>query len=160
MIKPKENLSFLYISIAASSLYCFYFSAQAQTYTYDELGRVKAVAYSSKETKYDYDAADNRTSIITKGSSSSSSGSNTFPVCTSPTYTITGVPSAVPAPITLTQSSLIALCTDANGDALAVTSPIVPYSITISTGQTKTIPYSVSDGKGGTGNGIVTYKRP
>jgi len=86
---------------------------------------------------------------------------NTAPVCSSQTNTIGGLPVYATATVGLSASQALALCTDANGDALTVTSPALPYSTTLAVGQASvTIPFTVSDGKGGTGSGSVTYKRP
>lgn len=127
--------------------------ALAQNYTYDDLGRVKTVSYSSTATRYNYDNADNRTSTVTTA--------NTPPTCTNPTYTVTGIPSYATATITITASAIIALCTDPNGDTLTVTIPTpLPYSFSISAGQTVKIPYTVFDGQSGTGSGVITYTRP
>lgn len=41
-------------------------SQATTTYLYDDLGRLKNVAYTSKNIAYNYDPAGNRTSVVTQ----------------------------------------------------------------------------------------------
>ena len=85
---------------------------------------------------------------------------NHAPACTNSSTTITGVPSYATASVTVTATMVTGQCSDADGDAMSVTSPAVPYTFTINAGQTVNVNFSVSDGKGGTGSGVLTFTRP
>lgn len=125
----------------------------AETYIYDDLGRIKTVSYTSTATRYNYDNANNRTSSVTTP--------NTPPTCSSPTTNVTGVPSYATATITITAAAIISLCPDPNGDTLTITSPgALPYSFTLNAGQSVSVSFTVFDGKSGTSSGVITYKRP
>jgi YD repeat-containing protein len=127
----------------------------AETYTYDDLGRVKTVTNGTLVTTYSYDSADNRTSVQT-----AAPNTNHAPVCTNQTTTMTGIPPIATATVTITEAMVLARCTDPDGDAMTVLTPAVPYTFTINAGQTRTTPFSVSDGRGGTGSGTITFIRP
>lgn len=115
---------------------------QAQTYIYDDLGRVKSVTTSASITTYNYDSTDNRASVIV----------NRFPTCSSPTNTVTGAIASV----TINAATILGLCSDP-GDTLTVTSPSLPLTYSLPAGQSRITNFTVSDGKGGTGSGSVTY---
>lgn len=87
---------------------------------------------------------------------------NHAPTCNSQTNTIGGLPAYATATVGVSSSQILALCTDADGDTMTVTTPAnLPYTTTLAVGQTSvSIAFVVSDGKGGTGSGSVTYKRP
>lgn len=129
----------------------------ADTYTYDDLGRVKTVTSGSLVTTYTYDAADNRTSIQT-----AAPNTNHAPICTNQTTTMTGIPPMAGATVTITVSAALARCTDSDGDTMTIlsSSPTLPYTFTIYSGQTRSASFTVSDGRGGTGSATITYTRP
>ena len=129
--------------------------ALAETYTYDDLGRVTTVTNGSLITSYTYDAADNRTSVQT-----AAPNTNRPPVCTDRTINMTGIPPIATATVTVTASMLLERCADPDGDALTVTTPVVPHNFTINAGQTHQTPFTVSDGRGGTASATITWIRP
>jgi len=129
--------------------------AATTSYQYDELGRLKVVKNNNVVSNtYSYDAAGNRTQ-----KQSGTTSANHAPVCSSPTINMTGIPSYASASFTMTVSQVLGYCTDADGDSMTVTSPALPLTQSISAGQTISIPYTVSDGKGGTATGTVSWHR-
>lgn len=69
-------------------------------------------------------------------------------------------PIAGTATIQMTASTVLAICTDPNGDPLSVILPSsMPYQFTIAAGQTTVINFAVSDEKGGADSGTVTCIR-
>ena len=134
---------------------------QAQTYTYDELGRVKNVTQGDRTTTYTYDAADNRTSTVTTGPGGGGSSSNSAPTCSSTTVNMGSIPTfAGPVSVQLTAANFISKCSDSDGDTLTLISPSAPYSFTVASGQTVNITYKVSDGTAADVSATFTYKRP
>ncbi|MBV8798616.1 MAG: RHS repeat protein [Alphaproteobacteria bacterium] len=65
-MKPASFLLGLFlVSIGAAPL------SAATTYTYDDLGRLSKVCYDNgKQIAYSYDAAGNRTQVVTQGTCS------------------------------------------------------------------------------------------
>ena len=143
----KKYLALLGLLPAASVL--------AETYRYDDLGRVKTVTNGSLVTSYTYDSTDNCTSVQT-----AAPNTNRPPVCTDQTINMTGIPPIATATVTLTAAMVLARCSDPDGDAMTVTSPVVPHTFTINAGQTHSDPFTVSDGRGGTGSGTIIWIRP
>ncbi|ADU15330.1 RHS repeat domain-containing protein [Asticcacaulis excentricus] len=137
-------------------------AASAQTYTYDDLGRLKIVTYSNGvKTGYSYDPADNRTKSQTALNGVLNFGSP--PVCTNWTIAVGNVP---PPPmgtnnvtISPPANSFVSHCTDPDGNSMTLTSP-TNLSFPISRGQTIYVPYTVSDGQGGTGSATLTITFP
>lgn len=132
-------------------------SAQTTTtsYTYDDLGRVKTVSYpSGAKSGYNYDTVDNRTTAQT----ALNGVLNNPPVCGNAPVAITGVPTFAP-PIQVTGSLTIIPCSDPDGDTLTVISPTTAPTFTLAAGQSYTYNITVSDGKGGTAVGSITYTR-
>lgn len=133
----------------------------AQTYTYDDLGRLKTVTPpAGMVTTYSYDSADNRVSKIV-ASSSSSTGSP--PVCTNWAITVNGVPAPPQGPNTVSitpgTSNFIAHCSDADGNTMTLVTPTAT-SFSVNRGQTISVPYSVSDGQGNTGSANLSITFP
>lgn len=129
--------------------------SSAQTYTYDEYGRLKIVTYSANvKTGYTYDKADNRTNVQT----TTNGVLNSPPVCNNwiislPNYQVNTVT------ITPTESDFISNCSDEDGQTLTLTAP-TNRSTTISRGETKYVPFTVSDGNGGTASAVLTITWP
>lgn len=136
------------------------------TYTYDETGRVTTVTHpSGAKTGYQYDSAGNRATAVTALDGNvvmpGTPTQNHAPTCSSTTIVLTGLPSYATATVSVTSSQILALCSDADGDSMSVTSPTLPASQTIPPGTTQvSFPFTVSDGHGGTGVGSITYHRP
>jgi len=142
---------FLLMALALPAAYVL-----AETYTYDDLGRLRTVKNGSVTTTYTYDSADNRITV-----QSGAPVTNQPPVCSSQTFPLTGIPPQATATDTITAAKVLARCSDPDGDPMTVTAPIpLPYTVTIPPGQNKVVPFSVSDGKGGTGSGTFSYIRP
>lgn len=81
---------------------------------------------------------------------------NHAPVCTSWSITL-GAPIYSTAHGGMSAQPLIAHCSDADGDTLTVTSPATPFNFVLQPYQSYlSIPYSVSDGRGGVGNATLT----
>ena len=137
------------------------------TYSYDALGRLVSVTNpNSTVTTYTYDAAGNRTAVTTGTGGSPPPPpppppppANNAPVCNNSTITIPA-PSYVTVPYSYQSSTFTALCSDADGNALTVTSPPVPGGIPTYGGNTYTIPFTVTDGLGGNGSATITIIRP
>ncbi len=130
--------------------------AIAETYTYDDLGRLKTVTHNGKTKVYYYDAAGNRTATETTDHIPSD---NAPPVCVNPTIYM-NVPSyAGPVSVSVSESQLVSTCHDDDLDTLTVTSHS-SLNISVSAGQSVTVSFVVSDGNGGTANGKMTYRRP
>ena len=129
-------------------------SVFAQSYTYDELGRVTSETIGTKTTTYTYDAADNRTSTIT-------TAGNSAPTCTNPSIYLNSVPtSASPVSIQVSAAQFLGYCSDADGNSLTLVTPsTTPYTFTIAAGKTVTISFSVSD-QMSTTSATLTYRRP
>lgn len=140
-------------------------SAQSTTtYSYDEQGQVKSVAYPSNTVTYGYDRAGNRINI-----NNGIFGGNAAPSCP-----VTGID--VTNNTTFRFRPPAANCSDANGHQLVFTAaskynePIVSPAITLGlnsdgsltlnnlpVGQTFSfnVNFTVSDGNGGTTNGMI-----
>ena len=133
------------------------------TYSYDALGRLVSVTNpNSTVTTYTYDAAGNRTAVTTGtggGGGGGGGGTNHAPVCSNSTITIPA-PSYATVPYSYQSSTFTALCSDADGNTLTVTSPSVPGGIVTYGGNTYTIPFTVTDGLGGNGSATITIIRP
>jgi YD repeat-containing protein len=84
---------------------------------------------------------------------------NQAPVCTNWNITLNIPPPPYgtnTANVNVSASNFISHCSDADGDTLSVTAPTMPYVTTINRGQVKSVPYTVSDGKGGTSTATLT----
>lgn len=139
----------------------------AQTYTYDEKGRVSSVSHGSKTTCYSYDSAGNRTSTLTSTSpcsSSSSSGGqppNNPPICNNGAVHLGGIPPAAGAvTIPISAATFLSYCSDSDGDTLTLNTPNTPYNVVISAGQTIVITFKVTDSKSPEVSATLTYSRP
>jgi YD repeat-containing protein len=151
--------TFIFISLALVGGATFA-AAQTVTYKYDDLGRVVGAVQAGMSTSYTYDSADNRTSVVTSASSSSSSSSSSSTggstlSCPSFTFHVnppTNTPVSVGVPIG-------SGCTDSGGYTIT-TNPATPYNITINLNQTINVPYTASDGHGGTASATITVSRP
>lgn len=84
---------------------------------------------------------------------------NHAPICTSRTITMVIPAIASPYPMSVAAGVLIAQCTDADGDTITLTSPAAPVTFTLAASQSRAIPFTVSDGKGGVGSATLTYVR-
>ncbi len=129
-------------------------AAEAQTYKYDDKGRLIQVGNANGlTTTYVYDNADNRTSAVTVA--------NHAPTCSNGSYQFP-IPTNVPpqAVSVSTTSIFTGNCTDADGDTLTVTNPALPLNFTIAAGQAIPYSFTVSDGKGGTATATETFTRP
>ena len=149
--------AFIIISLALVSGATFA-AAQTVTYKYDDLGRVIGAVQAGMSTSYSYDSADNRTSVVTISSSSSSSSSSTGgSTLTCPSFTITdNPPTNTPVQIGVPVGSG---CTDSGGYTIT-TNPTSPDTITIAIHTTTLVPYTASDGHGGTASATITVVRP
>lgn len=158
-----------YISIA--SLLLIPSSSFAQTYTYDNLGRVKTVTNNGVTITYNNDAADNRTSVTNGGASPPPPppppppSSNNPPVCQNIVQTI-GAPWYATPSVALSLSSIIGpnsnngICSDPNGDVLTLVSAnpaLAPTQHPLT--STITFYFTVTDNKGGTASGTFLFKR-
>jgi YD repeat-containing protein len=89
---------------------------------------------------------------------------NNPPTCTNWQYTFTySAPPYGPSQVTWAPSNPAVFtgnCTDSDGGTITLVTPAWPYSTTISRGQTKVIPFTVSDGQGGTAGANVTLIFP
>ncbi len=131
-------------------------SAQSFTYKYDDLGRVINIVQAGASTTYSYDLADNRI-LVQTGSSSSSSSSSGGSTLTCPSFTITdNPPTNTPVQIGVPVGSG---CTDSGGYTVTTT-PASPDTITILIHTTTLVPYTASDGHGGTASATITVVRP
>jgi len=72
---------------------------------------------------------------------------------------IGGLPAGSPITLTYDASDLIAQCQASNNSQLTVTSPALPISITLTAGQTQTVPFTVSDGQGDTASAAIIASR-
>ena len=148
---------FIVLSLALVSGATFA-AAQSVTYKYDDLGRVVSAVQAGMSTSYSYDSADNRTTAVTGSSSSSSSSSSTGgSTLTCPSFSFhvnppTNNPISVAVPLGNG-------CSDSGGYAVT-TNPAVPYNVTILQNQTIQVPFTASDGHGGTASGTITVSRP
>jgi len=131
-------------------------SAQTtNTYTYDDLGRLKSVTYpSGPKTGYNYDAADNRT----KAQTALNGVLNSAPNCGVAYIPITVTPSSAP-PVPITGSLTTIPCSDPDGDTMTVISPTTAPNFTLAAGQSYSYGITVSDGNGGVTPATVTYHR-
>jgi len=69
-------------------------------------------------------------------------------------------PSYATASSTVSASGFLSQCGDPDGDALTVTSPGTPYTFTLQPNQwSLSVPFSVSDGRGGTAGAVLTIQR-
>ncbi len=134
--------------------------AQAQTYKYDDKGRLVQVDNANGlSTIYTYDAADNRTSAVT-ATTPPPPPANHAPVCSNWQIVNTAPPQAGTVTVSPTAANFISNCSDADGDTLTLTSPTT-LSWQVAWGQTVSpIGFTVSDGKGGTGTASLTICRP
>lgn len=160
-MRPKQALILTSIAFVLGATIA---TAQTVTYKYDDLGRVVQAVQASMSTTYSYDTADNRIlvqTVVGTSSSSSSGGTDHAPTCNNWGIAMSNVPTyAGPVSGSLPAASFISNCTDVDGDTLTVTTPATPYSFTVSAHQTITVPFTVSDGRGGTGSAILTISRP
>jgi len=116
---------------------------------------LKTVSYpSGPKTGYTYDAADNRI----RAQTALNGVLNNPPVCGNAPVAITGVPGTAP-PIQVTGSLTIIPCSDPDGDTMTVISPTTAPTFMLAAGQSYTYNITVSDGKGGTAVGSITYTR-
>jgi YD repeat-containing protein len=133
------------------------------SFEYDELGRLKTSTNDGVVTTYTYDAAGNRTSVQVGAPPTTpptNPTTNRAPTCTSLTVTISGPPPSVGATVTVTSTMVLQRCTDADGDTLTVTSPALPRSSTLFPRQSFVTDFVVTDGKGGSASGTLTFTRP
>ena len=141
------------IVVVGSQLFA---SAQtaAQTYTYDEYGRLKVVTYSANvKTGYTYDKADNRSNVQT----TTNGVLNNPPACENWSFTITNYPpSYTQATQTVVASHFVARCSDADGESMTGTT----VNVTVNRGGTAYVPYTVTDSSGGTGSAVLTVTFP
>ena len=130
--------------------------ASAQTYKYDDKGRLIQVDNANGlRTTYTYDAADNRTSVVT-----ATPTTNHAPVCSNWEIVNTAPQQAGTVNVMPTAADFTGHCPDADGDTVTLTSPTT-LSFPIGWNQTLApITYTVSDGKGGTGTATLTICRP
>lgn len=83
---------------------------------------------------------------------------NHAPTCTNLAIGPINAPPYANITVTITAAMLIARCTDSDGDTLSVASPGTPFDLHPTSG-TITVPYTVSDGHGGTGGANVVVTR-
>lgn len=151
-MKPLSLLSCVAILIAVAP---GVLGQTTQTYTYDDKGRLHTVTYpSGAKTGYVYDGANNRVLSQT----ALDGVLNSPPSCGNMPYVISGVPPFVPT-ITVSASFSPLPCHDPDGDPLTVT-PTSATTFTLAANQSFVVTFTVSDGKGGTAAGSLTYFRP
>jgi hypothetical protein len=81
------------------------------------------------------------------------------PTCTNLAIGPITAPSYANITVTITAAMLIARCSDSDGNTLSVASPATPFDLHPGSGTTTTIPFTVSDGQGGTGGANVVVTR-
>ncbi len=152
-------MRYLMAVIAAMGLLVAASNGIAQTYTYDDLGRVKSVTPASgSASTYNYDNADNRTCTAL---GTGVCATNHAPTCNNWVINMNSVPvNAAPVSGSVVAGSFLANCADADADTLTVSSPAMPMPFTIAAHQTLNYAFSVSDGKGGTASAVLTMTRP
>lgn len=129
--------------------------SSAQSYTYDEYGRLKVVTYSANvKTGYTYDKSDNRTNVQT----TTNGVLNNPPVCDNWIIELSGIPQNT-VTIHPNVENFTDHCSDADGQALSLVSP-ANRQVTINRTETKYVPFTVSDGNGGTGSALLTVTWP
>lgn len=168
--------------LACTSVLAIGFStveAQAQettTYQYDALGRLTGSSISggpnsSIATVTCFDPAGNRTQYFTGTSGAPACGTptptpgptptptpNQSPTCT--TLTIGPIPGYATSTINVTAAMILGKSSDPDGGTLSVTSPAVPYTISVlGNGQPITRTHTVSDGQGGTATMTINVTR-
>lgn len=130
-----------------------------------------AVAHTTTSVTYTpttgYTGTDTFTYTVSDGAASTNGtvnvtvlSTNHAPVCTNYLMT-TGIP-AMAGTVVLTLNGpplQTSSCTDADGDTLTQVTPVYPLSVTTYPNSTQTIPFTVSDGQGGTGGANLLVQR-
>lgn len=149
-----RRLKIFAVTFTISGLMLGVGQSSAQTYTYDEYGRLKIVTYSSNvKTGYAYDKSDNRTNVQT----TTNGILNIPPACQNWSFALSGYPSSyTQATATIIAANFVAHCSDAEGEAMTGTT----VNVTVKRGGTEYIPYNVTDQSGGVGSAILTVTFP
>lgn len=145
-------------------------AAQTTTYSYDVLGRVATVCFveSGRLITYSYDSAGNRTAIATTGTSC---GGGTTPPPNQPPVAVDDTINLDLTVFDTVQVNVLANDSDPDGDSLTVTDATCVttqgcivlrdgniLNVIGTTEGSKTLTYTISDGRRGTDSATVIVK--